>query len=268
MTRELNNEFSWKTATFMARLSYYSYAGEKEFNKQFKKHWDNIEFFSKGGTECYVLHCPKNYIVVFRGTEPTSWEDIKADIEIHKSKKEYVPNKAGMGIYGKIHTGFRNALEDIWKDLISHYNYHAKDKQLLVTGHSLGAALATLYADRIADMHSVCYTFGSPRVGDKQLIENMNFTCYRLRNNNDIVTRVPPELFGYTHKSDELKYFDVDGQVRHGFSRMYMFSQWFRGTYRTLMRDKTWDAFADHSMGDYYKLCKEQLIEENANVED
>ena len=34
------------------------------------------------------------------------------------------------------------------------------------------------------------------------------------------------------------------------------------------MRDKTWDAFADHSMGDYYKLCKEQLIEENANVED
>ncbi len=151
MTRELNNEFSWKTATFMARLSYYSYAGEKEFNKHFKKHWDNIEFFDKGGTQCFVLHCPKNYIVVFRGTEPTSWEDIKADIEIHKSKKEYVPNKAGMGIYGKIHTGFRNALEDIWKDLISHYNYHAKGKQLLVTGHSLGAALATLYADRIAD---------------------------------------------------------------------------------------------------------------------
>ena len=46
------------------------------------------------------------------------WEDIKADIEIHKSKKEYVPNKAGIGIYGKIHTGFRDALEDIWKDLM------------------------------------------------------------------------------------------------------------------------------------------------------
>ena len=89
MTRALTNEFSWKTATFMARLSYYSYAGEKEFEKQFKKHWDNIEFFSKGGTECYVLHWPKNYIVVFRGTEPTSWEDIKADIQFHKQKKEY-----------------------------------------------------------------------------------------------------------------------------------------------------------------------------------
>ena len=29
MTRALTNEFSWKTATFMDRLSYYSYAGEK-----------------------------------------------------------------------------------------------------------------------------------------------------------------------------------------------------------------------------------------------
>ena len=35
MARELNNEFSWKTATFMARLSYHCYADEKEFKKQF-----------------------------------------------------------------------------------------------------------------------------------------------------------------------------------------------------------------------------------------
>ena len=144
MTRALTNEFSWKTATFMARLSYHCYAGEKEFNKQFKKYWDHIEFFSKGGTECYVLHCPKNYIVVFRGTEPTSWEDIKADIQFHKQKKEYVPTSAGVGTLGKVHRGFRDALEDIWDDLISHYNYHGSGKQLLVTGHSLGAALATL----------------------------------------------------------------------------------------------------------------------------
>ena len=31
MARALTNEFSWKTATFMARLSYHCYAGEKEF---------------------------------------------------------------------------------------------------------------------------------------------------------------------------------------------------------------------------------------------
>ena len=93
----------------------------------------------------------------------------------------------------------------------------------------------------------------------------MNFTCYRFRNNNDIVTRVPPEWIGYTHKSDELFYFDVDGIPRRGFSRGFMFMQWLKGTYRGLMRDKTRDAFADHSMGDYYNLCKRQLAEENAS---
>ena len=124
MARALTNEFSWKTATFMARLSYHCYAGEKEFNKQFGKQWDHIEFFDKGGTQCFVLHCPKNYIVVFRGTEPTSWEDIKADIQFHKQKKEYVPTSAGVGTLGKVHRGFRDALNDIWDDLISHYNYH------------------------------------------------------------------------------------------------------------------------------------------------
>ena len=41
--------------------------------------------------------------------------------------------------------------------------------------------------------------------------------------------------------------------------------QWLTGTYRGFMRNKTWDAFADHSMGDYYNLCKRQLAEENAS---
>ena len=56
---------------------------------------------------------------------------------------------------------FRAALEDVWKILHKHYKQNGVGKQLLITGHSLGAALATLYADRIADFSSVCYTFGS-----------------------------------------------------------------------------------------------------------
>ena len=79
------------------------------------------------------------------------------------------------------------------------------------------------------------------RVGDKKLIDNMNFTCYRIRNNNDIVTRVPPEWIGYTHKSDELFYFDVDGIPRYGFSRGFMFMQWLKELIVELFRNRTWD---------------------------
>ena len=101
----MNNKFSWKTATFMAKLSYHAYDGLAEFKKVFTKDWDSVTFFDAGGTECYVLTCPKNYIVAFRGTEPTSWEDIKADINIHKSRREYQPNNSGTGSVCKVNSG-------------------------------------------------------------------------------------------------------------------------------------------------------------------
>ena len=238
---QLNNKFSWKTATFMARLSKHAYTGLKDFKKTFKKDWDVIKMFAHGGTECYVLTCPENYIVVFRGTEPTSWEDIKADVQFRKK--------------GGIHRGFKAALDDVWDDLFDDYNKNSEGKQLLVTGHSLGAALATLYSHRIGDSNSVCYTFGSPRVGTPKQTKRMLFTAYRFRNNNDIVTKVPPEFLGFSHKSDKTTYFDIDGNVKEGYSRWYMISQWFKGTGRGLLKGKV-DGFSDHSMGGYHELCQ------------
>jgi len=243
MHRELDNQFSWKTATFMARLSHHAYTGLKDFKKTFKKDWKDIKMFSHGGTECYVLTCPKNYIVIFRGTEPTSWEDIKADVQFRR--------KEG------IHRGFKAALDDIWISLIQDYNKNANGKQLVVTGHSLGAALATLYSARINDPNSVCYTFGSPRTGTKKVVNKMLFTAYRFRNNNDIVTKVPPEFLGFTHKSDKTTYFDVDGKLKEGYNRWYMIKQWFKGTGRGILKGKV-DGFSDHSMGGYYELCKKE----------
>ena len=237
---QLNNKFSWKTAIFMAKLAKHAYNSQAAFKKTFKKDW-KIKMFSHGGTECYVLSCPKNYIVVFRGTEPTSWEDIKADVQFRK--------------IGGIHRGFRAALDDVWNQLITDYNANASGKQLLVTGHSLGAALATLYSHRICDSNSVCYTFGSPRTGTPKQTKKMLFTAYRFRNNNDIVTKVPPEFLGFSHKSDKTTYFDVEGNVKEGYSRWYMVKQWFKGTGKGLLKGKV-DGFSDHSMGGYHELCK------------
>ena len=236
----LNNQFSWKTATFMARLSKHAYDKPAVFKKAFKKDW-KIKMFKNGGTECYTLTCPENYIVVFRGTEPTSWEDIKADVQFRKK--------------GGIHRGFKAALDDIWDDLFDDYNKNSEGKQLVVTGHSLGAALATLYSHRISDSNSVCYTFGSPRTGTPKQTKKMSFTAYRFRNNNDIVTKVPPEFLGFSHKSDKTTYFDIDGNVKEGYSRWYMISQWFKGTGRGLLKGKV-DGFSDHSMGGYHELCQ------------
>ena len=241
MPRKLDNKFSWKNATFTAKLSKNAYTGLDAFKKTFGKQWKDIKLFSHGGTECYVLSCPQNYIVVFRGTEPTSWEDIKADVQFRKK--------------GGIHRGFKAALDDVWDKLFDDYEKNAKGKQLVVTGHSLGAALATLYSHRINDPAAVCYTFGSPRTGTPKTTKRMLFTAYRFRNNNDIVTKVPPEFLGFSHKSDKTTYFDIDGNVKEGYSRWYMIQEWFKGTGRGLLKGKV-DGFSDHSMGGYYELCK------------
>ena len=107
---QLDNKFSWKTAIFMAKLAKHAYNSQAAFKKTFKKDW-TIKMFSHGGTECYVLTCPKNYIVVFRGTEPTSWEDIKADVQFRK--------------VGGIHRGFKAALDDVWDKLFDDYEKNA-----------------------------------------------------------------------------------------------------------------------------------------------
>ena len=85
----------------------------------------------------------------------------------------------------------------------------------------------------------------------------MNFQAYRFRNNNDVVTKVPPEFLGFTHKSDKTTYFDTEGNVKEGYSRWYMIQEWFKGTAKGLLKGKV-DGFADHGMGNYHGLCEKE----------
>jgi hypothetical protein len=79
----------------------------------------------------------------------------------------------------------------------------------IVAGHSLGAALATLFvmendAKRKFDLSTLC-TFGSPRVGNKEFVRLFNslpIDSWRLANKPDVVPRLPlhiPLLFDYEH---------------------------------------------------------------------
>ena len=42
MPRKLDNKFSWKNATFMAKLAEHAYFSQKAFKKTFSKQWKDI----------------------------------------------------------------------------------------------------------------------------------------------------------------------------------------------------------------------------------
>lgn len=82
------------------------------------------------------------------------------------------------------------------------------NNNLIIVGHSLGSALATLYAADLAwksqaNTNSVVYTLASPRVGDKNFAAAYNkmvATNYRVYNWPDIVPNFPKDPFDqYQH---------------------------------------------------------------------
>jgi triacylglycerol lipase len=158
------------------------------------------------GTQGYVAWNQAFALVAFRGTEPDSALDILTNANI--------PFKPWDVSGERVHSGFMDALDDVWAQVVATLT-PLIDRPVWFTGHSLGAALATLAGDRFLrerDRHGFgelggIYTFGSPLVGNRQFVDGFNSRCgdrsFRFVNNRDTVTRVPPSLIGYRHVNNE-----------------------------------------------------------------
>jgi triacylglycerol lipase len=152
--------------------------------------------------------------VAFRGSQ--SPEDFIHDGECWFSKT----GKRRNAFTAMVHHGFLFDFESISKDLLATMARlllpHPR-KKIVITGHSLGGALAILFARACCwESWNVAgvYTFGQPRVGNATFVsayENMRAgfprtlgaVTYRVVNENDIVPRVPLALGGYRHGGEE-----------------------------------------------------------------
>ncbi len=157
---------------------------------------------------------PDYAVLVFRGTEPVGDElltpDILTDINFWKtsvkSSVKRLKNAERLANEDEIevHRGFKEALDGVWRDIETEL---AKlDCPIYITGHSLGAALATLAAARLpagCDLKAV-YTFASPLVGNQAFADSLaHVPIFRVVNGEDIVTKLPPEEFGFAHAGQE-----------------------------------------------------------------
>ena len=90
---------------------------------------------------------------------------------------------------GKVHGGFKQALLGFWPQILA--VLRRTGVPVFYTGHSLGAALATLAASLRPPR--ALYTFGSPRVGDRRFGRTLDgLRVFRIANPLDIVTTLPP----------------------------------------------------------------------------
>jgi hypothetical protein len=152
----------------------------------------------QGGTHCFLAVRDAREgkealaVVAFRGTDKDDLSDILDDVKILLDKWERG---------GKVHRGFTRGLGEVRAGLEQARKSVAC--RILFTGHSLGAALATLLASawkRDARMKDTLYTFGSPRVGDADFVATLaGVKGSRYIDCCDAVPRLPPEFLGYRH---------------------------------------------------------------------
>ncbi|KAL1964353.1 hypothetical protein VTN77DRAFT_7038 [Rasamsonia byssochlamydoides] len=110
------------------------------------------------------------------------------------------------------HDGFYSSWQSVASTLTSQISSALSaypNYKLVFTGHSLGAALATLGAVSLRESgyNIDLYNFGCPRVGNTALADfitnQTGGTNYRVTHYEDPVPKLPPRSFGYSQPSPE-----------------------------------------------------------------
>ena len=240
-TKIKEQENKWGRAVIAAKLSAIAYKNEKAAVADCKKlgfPWAKL--ISKDGAEVLVAKDRNDMWFAFRGTEPSKLNDVMADLKV-------VKNTAMAG--GKVHGGFKQEVDDVWMDILEELEHNDQlkvRKDVYMTGHSLGAAMATISSTRYVPEE--LFTFGSPRVGGPRFIKNVKCPHYRFMNNNDIVCRIPPAWLGFRHHG-EMIYFDRFGN----HAPKPTWSDFFYGITQSWKRFKFFDGVVDHGMPNYVK---------------
>lgn len=196
-----------------------------------------------------ALHADGTALVSFRGTQPDEIRDLATNLQAHQVDW---PESGG-----RVHAGFARAarvLLPVLREWLEE-GEGAGRSALLLTGHSLGASLATLSATVLAP--SLLITLGSPRVGNTAFVAALaECEILRLVNGCDVITQLPPAFSLYAH-AGPTHYISCDGQCfdnpdvgfiesdrAQGRARYVIDHAWKRGA--VLLRD-----LADHAPINY-----------------
>ena len=95
----------------------------------------------------------------------------------------------------KIHKGFLHIYTVLSKTILN-YLEPFKKYNIILSGHSLGASIANIFNHELnyKGYTTVCYLFGSPRVGNYTFCELLHNNMYRVENTSDIIPTLPTSV--------------------------------------------------------------------------
>lgn len=154
-----------------------------------------------------------HFAIVFPGT--ASARDWLTDVQVRKVQWGYTLDSP-LSTTPKVHRGFAHAYAGVRAGILQLIPPGAN---LVITGHSLGGALATLCAEDLAEDFPVTdvITFGSPRVGNGAFARRYNdplaALTVRLVNAGDPIPHIPWLLGTYRHVHTQ-HYLTDDGELK------------------------------------------------------
>jgi predicted lipase len=226
---ERSSGFSLSNAYHLSILANEAYKKRDQIKQKTKELDPNSHFIfydnPKTHTQAFLFETDEDVVVSFRGTIPTNMKDILKDVDVRRRKMS-IGNEGS----GYSHQGFTKAVDSVFSkpfenrqgdiqnsimdDLRSILERHP-NKKIWFTGHSLGAALATVasakFNDQIDDPKEKIggiYAFASPRAFSPRLANAFDTALkdrtYRIVNKNDIVTKMPDKIADWQHVGNEV----------------------------------------------------------------
>ncbi|WP_386688973.1 lipase family protein [Lonepinella sp. MS14437] len=142
----------------------------------------------KDASATALFYCDeKRAVIAIRGTY--EGQDVAIDLDAKQVKPE-------SNIKGELHSGFSQQATKIIEDpFFRDFIVKVANKELYVTGHSLGGAVATILSAYLYEngLKPLLYTYGSPRVGNLVFAKYYadKFTHFRHVNGGDVVPALP-----------------------------------------------------------------------------
>jgi len=162
--------------------------------------------------------------VIFRGTlstgeKMTNWMGSRQDAVFDDLE--------GGGVHRGFHECYASVRNAVMEFLAAEA---APDRTIRLTGHSLGGALAMLAAMDIATSGLPfraleVFASGTPRLGSRKWADyytQQPISTWRIANEKDLVTKIPPEFLGYRHVGVPILFSSPEHVMAHSLKHAYL----------------------------------------------